>query len=66
MKHKMATQQEIQEQFDALVAQHGAPSVNVAIANHIQPNVSGGCGNGPACGQGYICVNGQCKLDVGN
>lgn len=52
-----------QQQFDAFVAQHGAPAVVDAIKGHIHPNDGNGCKSG--CAQGYICVDGQCKLDIG-
>jgi len=57
-------QNEVQEQFDALVAQYGAVAVIEAYNNHtVHPN-GGGCTN-TSCPTGYICVSGVCKLDGG-
>ena len=53
----------IQEQFDDLVTEHGAPAIIEAIKAHALPDI-GGCGKS-GCPKGYYCSSDNvCVLDA--
>lgn len=54
----------VQELFDAFVADHGSEATISAINGHVHPDSDATCPT-VACSKGYICINHQCKLDLG-